>query len=363
MKRSLLLATLLSLAAIPCGHATLAEAQRIQKTHKLALDKWSLEMRLAATPEERSKIWNNRPDATPFARDMWDAISLELDKDWILEPAAWFIEVTPGLFAKNSTGVPQPIFAKENAALRKAIETHHITSPKMEAVCAALAAGNDPRSLSLLEKIQSSHPDPKIQGMAALGAAMQLKTLGDSGDIMRRRLTYLKKAIIQSPEMPVGNSTVAKIAEDELHIILHLTKGRVAPDLVGADTAGRPISLSSHQGKVILVVFWNSNVPDAQRVVDLTTAMESKYRGKPFVVMGVNNDTAEKLRTLQADGTVPWTNFSDPDNKLSREYRIGTWPLVYVLDKERKVQYAGAPGSFAEATVDALLNPGQPNPR
>ena len=81
---------------------------------------------------------------------------------------------------------------------------------------------------------------------------------------------------------------------------------------------------------------------------------------RPFVVIGVNHDPLEKLRAMEADGTVTWPNLSDPANKLAAEYRVGSWPLVYVLDGDRKIHYSGTPGSFAEATVDALLAPPKP---
>ena len=56
-------------------------------------------------------------------------------------------------------------------------------------------------------------------------------------------------------------------------------------------------------------------------------------------------------------------NFSDPRNELSVTYRVGTWPLVYVLDRERKIQYVGTPGSFVNASVAALMEPAaQPAP-
>lgn len=350
------LATVFLLLAFSRATATPADAQRIQKTYQLQMDTWALEMRIAATPADRAKAWTSRPDATTTAREMWVAIGTSLDQDWTLEPAAWFFQNTPNLLAKDAAGIPQPIFAKENEAIRKAIETFHLSSPKLGPICAALAISPDPRSLAILEKIQSTHPDPKIQGLAALGAAILLKTLGDDGEIMRKRLTYLRKAIIQSSDAVMNGTAVAKLAEDELYIIRFLTKGRIAPDLVGVDSGGRTLTLDANKGKVVVLLFWNSNVADAQRVVEITTAMDLKFKGKPFAVIGVNNDTTEKLRALQADGTVPWTNFSDPKNDLASAYRVGTWPLVYVLDGERKIHYAGAPGSFAELTADALLD-------
>lgn len=348
------------LLSLPSG-ASPAEAQRIEKAYQVAMEKWSLEMRIATNLEAQSKIWNSRPDATPFAKQMWEAISPSLDQEWTLGPMAWWIRTTPRLLATDASGNPAPIFTQETETLRKAIESHHLKSLKLIPVCAALGASPDQRSLSLLDKIQASHPDAKTQGVAALGAAMQLRNLGDEGEIMRRRLSYLRKAIIDSSDVELDGVTVAKLAEDELYIIRFLTKGRIAPDLAGVDSANRPISLSANQGKVIMLLFWNSNVPDAQRVVEITTTMEKRFANQPLVVMGVNNDTLEKLRALQADGTVPWTNFSDPENRLAKEYRVGSWPLVYVLDGDRKIHYSGAPGSFANLTAEALLGEIKPS--
>jgi peroxiredoxin len=344
------------------SHATAApaDATRLQKSYQLAVDKWSEEMSVATTAEAREKAFANRHDAIRYAKEMWNAISPSLDQEWILEPTTWFLKITPGLVANDENGTPQPVFRRNCEEIRKAIETYHLKSTRLTPICAALAASPDTRSLALLEKIQETNPDKKIQGVAALGAAMQLKSLGDNTEIMTKRLTYLRKAIIQSADVELDGTTVAKIAEDELYIISYLTKGRIAPNLVGTDCAGKALSLSANAGKVIVLMFWNSNVSDAKRIVEITTAMENRFKGKPFAILGVNNDTTEKLRVLQSDGTVPWTNFSDPTNNFAREYRVGTWPLVYVLDGERKIRYAGPPGSFVELTAEALLDQVKP---
>lgn len=335
--------------------ASPADAERIQKAHQLAMDTWALEMRVASTPEARAKAASTRPDLTPYVKKMWAAIGQSLDKESTIEPAAWFLRTAPELLATTDGGVPTPIFTKELEAIRKAVETHHLASTKLMPICAALASSPDSRSLALLEKIQETNPDPKIQGVAALGAAIQLKAISDDGEMMRRRLTYLRKAIIQSSDVDLGGITVAKIAEDELYIIQFLTKGRVAPDLVGVDSANRPLSLSAHKGKVIVLLFWNNDENSTDRVLDMTTTLAAKFRDRPVVVLGVNSDPVEKLRAMQADGSVTWPNFSDPENKLAREYRVGTKPLVYVLDGDRKIHYTGGPGSFAELTAEALI--------
>lgn len=350
-----LVALISLLVFIPAG-ATPAEADRIRKTYELAMEEWTLEMRRATTPEAREKVWSARPDPTPFAHRIWAIIGDSLAAEWTLDPASWFLRHTPGLLTSDANGSLRPVFIKQADAIRSAVEAHHLQSPQLTAICAALATHSDPRALALLEKIQSTHPDKKIQGVAALGAAMQLKQLGDDGELMRRRLTFIRKAIIQAADVEIEGTTIAKLAEDELYIIRYLSKGRVAPDLVGVDSASRPISLSAHKGKVIILLFWHSNIQDAVRVVEITSRMEKKFKGRPLVVLGVNSDPLQELRSLQADGIVTWPNFSDPDNKLAHEYRVGSWPLVYVLDGERQIHYAGAPGSFAELTAEALVS-------
>ncbi len=347
MRRTCRLSLLIAaLTALP-AHATPAEAERLQEEFRLKMETWSLATRTATSPEEREAAMAKQPDAQEYARRMWSAISGSLDQAWTLEPAAWFV----GL-AQSLPGQP---FAAEIAAVRTAVEKHHMASPDLAPLCLVLANTSDPRSLSLLEKIEADHDDPRIQGVAALGAAMILKSLGDDPELMRKRITHIRKAIIESADVSVSGTSVAELAEEELYIILHLTKGRVAPDLQGVDSGGRPMKLSDHAGKVVVLLFWGSNIPDADRTVEIANEMAEKFRGRPFALVGVNHDPVPQLRALQENGTVDWPNFSDPENKLAREYRVGSWPLAYVLDHELKIHYAGAVGSFAELTAEALL--------
>lgn len=347
--------TLVAALLAGAAHATPTEALRIQDEFKLTMEAWALSARLAATPEEQRQAMEKQPDAEAFARRMWDQISPSLAEEWVLEPAAWFLQVAPGLMQANPEAPPSPIFVKEIAEIRAAVETHHLDSPKVGAVCLEFASSGDLHSLALLEKIASGNPNAKVQGVAALAAAMILKSLGDEPDIMRRRINHLRKAIIESADVEVADTTVAKLAEDELYIILHLTKGRVAPDLRGVDSANRPMQLSDHVGKVIVLLFWGSNVIDAERTVEMADAMIARFRGRPFILIGVNQDPLVQLRALQENGRVDWPNFSDTDGKLAGEYRVGTLPLAYVLDHERKIHYAGPLGSFVELTAEALL--------
>ena len=354
------LTLLISLAFAATAAASPEEAQRIRRKWDIASDTWTLEMRTATTPEQAAKAAARKPNLAIYAREMWTQISGSLDKDWTLEPAAWFLRATPGLLTNNPDGSATLTFTKEIETIRKAVETHHLNSPKLTPMCMAMVTAKDLRALATLEKIQERHPDKKIQGVAALASAMLLKSLSEDTEALKKRITYLRKAIIQSVDVDLGGTTVGNMAEDEIYIITYLSKGRVAPDLAGADSAGRPVKLSDHKGKVVMLLFWNSMMDNAQEVMRLVAETEARMKGKPFVLLGVNNDTVEKLRMLEGNDTVTLRSLSDPDNKLARAYRIGIRPLIFVLDGERRIHYTGSPGSFAELTADALLSKRKP---
>jgi peroxiredoxin len=354
LSRLIAAATLLLLAAE--SPASPAEAGRIRKSWQLAMENWALETRAATTPAARAAARAKQPDTLPYARDMWAKIGSALDQEWTLEHMAWFLRVAPGLREAQPDGSVVALFTHEVDGVFKAIESYHLKSPQLMPVCMALAGTGDPRAVHLLEKIQTTHPETRTQGVAALASALILKALGDDPELMRKRLTCLRKAIIDSSDVDLGGITVAKVAEDELYIIRFLTKGRVAPDLSGVDSAGRALRLSDFAGRIVVLLFWSSTMDEAERVIGITSEMKRKFQGRPLEVVGVNQDSLEKLRSLEAEGSVNWRSFSDPSNQLAAEYRVAGLPLAYVLDGERKIHYAGAPGSFVELTAEALLS-------
>ena len=360
-------------------HANPTEAERVKTSYKTDMAAWSRLVSTAATPEIRAQAWKTRPDPATYGRRMWTVIAPALGEEWAIEPMAWFIgltinlQTTPAAPASGSTGIDGtlsnpvrqpatqvgPAFRKELDAISAAITTYHMANPKLAPVCLAYASGSDPRSLALLEKIESSHAAKTVQGVAALAIATRIRSLGDDPELMSKRLKLLRRAIIESADVEIQGVTVAKLAQDELYVIRNLTKGRVAPELVGVDSGSRPLKLSDYRGKVVVLLFWNSGVAEVVRLLESMNTLKQRYADKPVVVVGVNNDTVENLRSIQKtdEDLLDFPNFSDPRNELAIAYRVGTWPVIYVLDAERKIQYAGVPGSFLDATVAALLEP------
>ena len=297
----------------------------------------------------------SRPDPEAAAKDLWIEIAPSLKEDWTIPHAAFFLTLTQNLPPTGPAGKTQPAFATERKRIIAAFTENHLNKPGIGPFCAALAGSGDPTALSILEKVIAVHPDGPTQGMAALAAAIMLKNLGDDPEVMKKRLTYLRKAIIQASDQKMGESSVADIVTDELYVIRNLSKGRTAPDLGGTDVAGRALRLSDLKGKHVVLLFWDAKSPETDKIIALTNQLAVKYDGKPVAVIGITPESLDRIRALQAEGSIKWNNIIDPTDKLAGEYRIASRPAVIVLNGKGVIEYTGLPGSFVELTVDALL--------
>ena len=352
MRFSLLVAAALVGSSFSAMAGTPQQADGIRRAYEADFKSWVLQLQVAGSAEERTKIAGKRPDAVAAAKRMWTTIQPNLAEEWSLEPVAWLLNLSSGLVVQGENGMARPLAADWLPVIRTAVEKHHLKSNKLVPLCMALVSVRDQ---ALLEKIDKANPDPKIQGVASLGIAMLMKDLSDEPEVMRRRLTLLKKAIIESSDVEINGVTVAKLAEDELYIIRFLSKGREAPDLTGTGSGGEPIRLSNYKGKVVVLLFWRSDDGSSEQLIEMTKGMRERFAGKPFEIVGVNRDPQTVLRQLQASGQIAWPNFSDPEGKLASEFRVASWPVAYVLDGDRKIHYVGGMGSFVELTAAAVL--------
>ncbi len=346
---------LLLLLFAPHAEASPAEAQRIKRGFELAAETWGLKMKMAADPGEREKLMASRPDPAMAGEDLWRQIAPSLKEDWTIPYAAFFLDLTRNLTVGGTEGNTGAAFSEERKRILAAFTQNHLAKPGIAPFSIALADSGDPKSLPILEKIMAENPDEATKGIAALGASMLLKKLGDAPEVMKKRLTYLRQAIIMSSDQDIGGRSVADIATDELYVIRYLAKGRIAPDLSGMDVAGRVVQLSGLRGKTVVLLFWDAKSPETDKIIGLTNQMTMKYADKPVAIVGVTPEALGRIRELQADGSIRWNNIIDPEDKLSREYRVAVRPAMLIISPAGKIEYTGLPGSFAELTVDALL--------
>ena len=356
------IATLFFLILALHAEASPAESERIKRSYELSLEIWKDKLTIATDPVERQKLIATRPDPSLSATKLWPQIAPSLKEDWTIPYSAFFLDLSRNLTVVGADGNTGTAFIKERKRVLEVFAEKHTGKPGIAPFSIALAESGDPKSLPLLEKIIAENTDEPTKGIAALGAAMLLKGLGDAPEVMKKRLTYLRQAIIMASDQNIGETSVADIVNDELYLIRFLAKGRIAPDLSGADVAGRVIRLSELRGKTVVLLFWDAKSPETDKFIGITNQMAVKYADKPVVIVGVTPEALDRIRELQGEGSLKWNNIIDPADKLAKEYRISARPAALVIGPAGKIEYTGLPGSFAELTVDALLNGDTPKP-
>ena len=111
--------------------------------------------------------------------------------------------------------------------------------------------------------------------------------------------------------------------------------GDVCPEIAGEDVDGKRIKLSDYRGKVVLVNFWGTWCPPCRKLLPIERAMVTgTYRDRPFVLLGVAQDSADTLREFQKDNPTPWPNIVDSTQILSKQWNVGGFPSAILVDHQ-----------------------------
>lgn len=136
--------------------------------------------------------------------------------------------------------------------------------------------------------------------------------------------------------------------------------GGVAPDIKLNGPDGKPVSLSSLRGKVVLIDFWASWCGPCRRENPNVVKMYQKYKDQGFEIFGVSldNDANRWKGAIKTDG-LTWFHGSDLmgwKSKPAQMYQVHSIPATFLLDKQGKIIAKGLRGAELEAAVANALN-------
>ncbi|MBI3923868.1 MAG: TlpA family protein disulfide reductase [Armatimonadetes bacterium] len=133
----------------------------------------------------------------------------------------------------------------------------------------------------------------------------------------------------------------------------------LAPEFKVEDLTGRPTTLTSLRGKVVVLNFWATycgfcmmELPVLQKVADAQD--KSKV-----VFLTINTDVPDgaELRRFVRDKKIKLPVYLDPENKVSNDYLVDILPTLYIIDpkgKVHKVYHGFVPRIFKEDLTAAL---------
>jgi hypothetical protein len=140
-------------------------------------------------------------------------------------------------------------------------------SERIAQLCQALSYATDLVSETLLRTVLEKEGRPEVQGLASLTLAQVLKRRlemtpaggeATASQVRAESEKLLRRAADQFGDVKLATGgTVGDKARLELDDILHLSVGKVAPDIEGQDQDGHKFKLRDYRGKVVLLDFWH----------------------------------------------------------------------------------------------------------
>ncbi len=117
--------------------------------------------------------------------------------------------------------------------------------------------------------------------------------------------------------------------------------GSEAPDFTQPTPEGKPVSLSSLRGKVVLIDFWASWCKPCRMENPNVKRVYEQYKGKGFEILGVSLDRDKGAWTgaIAQDG-LPWKHVSDLgfwNNAAAQQYGVSSIPYTVLVDKDGKI--------------------------
>ncbi len=168
----------------------------------------------------------------------------------------------------------------------------------------------------------------------------------------------------------------SKNVKTELETLAKVRPGKPAPDFTANDINGKPFTLSSLKGKVVIIDFWASWCGPCRKSNPHMRELYAKYHKKGLDMVYVSDDDSnpakwkaavEKdqligdgfyhvLRGLKITDPVKYT--MDRTNDISDKYAIHYLPTKYLIDKKGNIVCKINEGEDAklDAQIEQLLN-------
>ena len=283
------------------------------------------------------------------------------------------------------------------AAAMRALAADYLASPRLIEACRAVdlaPIGDSCPAEAMLRAAQARSPHREVRGFAAYFLARNLKARAEAmqavaaqpdefrkayrfdaaefarfrgrpaADLEAEAGTLYEAVIDRFGDLPTKRAgNLGRVAAGELFNLRHLSVGRVAPEVEGRDVDGRPLKLSDHRGKVVVVTFGGDWCGSCKAMYPQERALVERHKDRPFALLSVMSD--KQRATLAAaieSREITWPCWWDesPEGPIAARWGIDTWPSIFVLDPAGVIRARDVREAELDRAVDDLLRAANP---
>jgi thiol-disulfide isomerase/thioredoxin len=139
-----------------------------------------------------------------------------------------------------------------------------------------------------------------------------------------------------------------------------LAIGSACPDFSEKDLAGKPLSVDSRKGKVVMLDFWATWCGPCRQELPNVIATYKKHHDEGFEIIGISLDSErDKLDAFLKDQDgMTWPQYYDGqgwNNKLAAQFGVEAIPFALLIGRDGKIIGKDLRGEELEAAVTKAL--------
>jgi peroxiredoxin len=159
----------------------------------------------------------------------------------------------------------------------------------------------------------------------------------------------------------LNRSDYVKELKKRVEVLKAVQPGMTAPEFTLNDTAGKPVTLNSFRGKVLLVDFWASWCGPCRHENPNVVKAFNEFKDKGFDVLGVSldDDKGKWIEAIKKD-KLTWTHVSDLkgwQNEVSGLYGVMSIPSNFLINSDGKIIATDLRGDDLRAKLTELFMP------
>jgi peroxiredoxin len=134
------------------------------------------------------------------------------------------------------------------------------------------------------------------------------------------------RAVLDDPQF---TAALSKLEADD--------QSRQNADFTLTDVRGKPWTLKSLQGKVVLVNFWATWCPPCRKEMPDLETLYNRFKDEGLVVLAISDEDAGKVKPFVAKADVTYPVLLDPGRKVNELFQIEGIPKSFVYDRDGKL--------------------------